>query len=373
MGLGYLWTDRERLERDRSSEFGYPKEIVSRSIAFCSNIYGMATHDEAFAPQKLDIKLRTERATRGPTSNALGSELVMQGLRSYRGVQDGRCGFLIAGVMNKDQEGKINQLYIVFRGSRSDTPGGKHNPMGAGFGTMDYLNGGKVQNVDYAANLTSHLLSPSWAPGVGIRSGFLEMYKSMEKQIFDCVSERLRENPDIEIIVTGHSLGAALAVVCAHHLQYALGARMKNRGPFCFPFCTPRVGNKAFATDFLECIGIKTVHKVEGEATIENGYRRCINFTMHHDLVSNRGKYQKAEDSEDDEFSQGSKVAMSDMAGKIFNDLWTSRKKGKKDEIRFYQTPNVYLLGKHTYHLGNKVHQYTWMQKRLIGSVAYAT
>jgi hypothetical protein len=331
----------------------YPKFAVGRAIAYCSAIYGMATHAETFDPSKIEKHLKDsgERGVVGQT------ELEVAGDRAYRGMRDSQCGYMITKVTTKDK--RLQQIYIVFRGSRSDEAGGKDNPMGAGF-SQDRQ--GRLQNVDYAANFTGRQDQPWWCAGVKIRRGFYELYRSMSSEIVLNVQRLLGELPKARVIVTGHSLGAGLAVTCAHHLQHHLGNAIPGGGPFCYPFCTPRVGDLAFAREFKTSVA-NEVLDLPGEPQKAH-YRRCINFVMDNDPVSWKAEKGYKHDTSDDPQSQGTRAAAKSFLGKVKYGFT----KKEDPTIIFYQTPNVYKIG--WYALWN-VHQYTTVQEKILGKAHY--
>jgi triacylglycerol lipase len=78
-----------------------------------------------------------------------------------------------------------------------------------------------------------------------VESGFSDVYDQCSPVIRETVS-RLSAN---RVYVTGHSLGSALATLCAADLKAALGIT-----PILYTFASPRTGDRAFATRFnAEC------------------------------------------------------------------------------------------------------------------------
>lgn len=359
---------RAAIEVDKSASLNYPKNAAGRAIAYCSAIYGMATHDEQFDGAKIEKHFKDNKSTFTGDAELVHSGWEGRGLR-LRKLNDERTGYIIVTVKAdraaraRGPKHNFNHIYIIFRGSRSDE--GKANPMAAGYSHTS----GEKHNVDYAANLTGRQDEPWWCKGRGtlapkIRRGFLELYKSMSNDIVMELDTQLKLNPDATVIVTGHSLGAALAVVCAHHLQYHRGSKMKANGPFCFPFCTPRVGNLHFAMDFRTQLASHSAI-MPGEESLEE-FKRCVNFVMNNDPVSTKAQYGYKNDRSDDLRGVGTLAANRSFGGKIYYGLTKSENK----EIIFYQTPNVYKTG--TYWVTN-IHQYTTMQKYILGEVLFKT
>jgi predicted lipase len=81
---------------------------------------------------------------------------------------------------------------------------------------------------------------------VNIHSGFLNSYQTHADAVFNKVSNLLLENPDFKLIITGHSLGGAMATLCAMDLHLNKGIE----NIFLITFGSPRVGDSAFADAF---------------------------------------------------------------------------------------------------------------------------
>lgn len=340
----------------------YPKPEVARAIAYTSLIYGMATHGDEFdSSASKKIEDQVQQAFGGGGAETV---LLKEGGRAIRDMRDHQTGYMMVVVKPK-AVGSNTLLYIVFRGSRSDTPASDSNPSGAGF---SYTNNMQRQNVDYVANFSGRLNEPWWSPGVKVRRGFYELYNSMYYEINRSVAEVLNKNPGTQVIVTGHSLGAAMAVLCAHHLQCEFGAAIKGGGPFCFPFCTPRVGDFRFARHFKNVLASKTA-PMSGKGS----FMRCVSFCMDNDPVSNKGNKGYLRDHSDKDskdeigrltISQGSRKANAGFTRKIIYGL----RKKTDSSIQFYKTPNVYQFG--WYALWN-VHSYKQCQKKFLGKVLF--
>lgn len=76
---------------------------------------------------------------------------------------------------------------------------------------------------------------------VKVHYGFIEAYKSVREEVLDAVK---KSNMD-KIICTGHSLGGALASLCALDVQYNTPKNVR-----CFTYGSPKVGNAAFAESY---------------------------------------------------------------------------------------------------------------------------
>ena len=92
--------------------------------------------------------------------------------------------------------------------------------------------------------------------------------KAVEKSIIAVVKEILGKFPKINtVITTGHSLGGALAVLCAYDLSHKFKKDKRLRMNFenlleerkirCFTFGAPKVGNINFREAFHRRVGIE--------------------------------------------------------------------------------------------------------------------
>lgn len=77
--------------------------------------------------------------------------------------------------------------------------------------------------------------------------GFTDIYASARKQILTALKTIL---PDKPLSITGHSLGGALATVCAPDVA----AHSPFGQPEVYTFAAPRVGDPAFARAYDKCI-----------------------------------------------------------------------------------------------------------------------
>lgn len=66
-----------------------------------------------------------------------------------------------------------------------------------------------------------------------------------ERQIHSTVDAHLRDNPTATVLLTGHSLGGALAILCMLDLRLTFGSRISFEPLYTYGI--PRVGNADFA------------------------------------------------------------------------------------------------------------------------------
>ncbi|KAG5497557.1 hypothetical protein JKF63_03821 [Porcisia hertigi] len=83
-----------------------------------------------------------------------------------------------------------------------------------------------------------------------VHTGFFDSYKSLRQQTRKAVLNLVEVNPTYEILITGHSLGGALATLASADLQESLNGSPNLYPPWTislYTFGSPRVGNAAFA------------------------------------------------------------------------------------------------------------------------------
>uniref|UniRef100_A0A7S1PZC0 Fungal lipase-type domain-containing protein n=1 Tax=Neobodo designis TaxID=312471 RepID=A0A7S1PZC0_NEODS len=113
-----------------------------------------------------------------------------------------------------------NQVVVSFRGSTT---------------LLNFIEDAEVWKVDYP-NCPASM-------GCKVHAGFYHTYLYAKPRIFAEVAALMQAHPSASIVVTGHSLGASQARLCALDLV----AAYPNAAVFDYTFGTPRTGNPAFA------------------------------------------------------------------------------------------------------------------------------
>jgi len=340
---------RSQFETPRSS-VRYPKAAAGRAIAYASAIYGLATHSqgidfahiEDIVGRRLGASLRVDPAR---------IELLAVGTRGAKGAEDHSAGWLIVVVRGTSpvSSGKPRDwtlIYVVFRGSRGDLQGAK-NPNGAGWGDR----GDGPMNIDWRSNFDGQQVKAHWAADCRVHKGISELFASTCGEIVTHLKALVAKHPHPQVIVTGHSLGAGLATLCAHHLQRKAGI-----SPFCFAFCSPRVGNLAFVRDFnhrLAAIRGRLWSEFD-----EVNFTRSVNFYQWNDPISGVGLLHKGNTGK-----HGFRSAMSDSiadSGSIAKQGGMAKLKRTTGEIIYYHAGNLY-------NTGTGMHEFTAMQRAILG------
>ncbi|KAG7386841.1 hypothetical protein PHYPSEUDO_015151 [Phytophthora pseudosyringae] len=80
-------------------------------------------------------------------------------------------------------------------------------------------------------------------PGVMVHEGFYWAYRSVAPQVLATLGKLRKEHPHASLMVAGHSLGGAVAAICAFELEYI----EKIPVHALYTFGKPRVGNTNFS------------------------------------------------------------------------------------------------------------------------------
>jgi hypothetical protein len=338
---------RTQLEQYKNN-LAYPKIAAGRAIGYAAGIYDLSTHNTRIDTSSIERKLEEKY---GASGGAEHTSLKSISGRSAAGATDSRAGLMIYKVTGrnykvggpKGQEWSI--VYVVFRGSRGEKKG-EANPMGAGWGTTE---SGQVVNVDWRSNLNTKQETPPWQAGVKIHAGFLEIYTSVRAEIHGTLKAYLEADAHSSVIVTGHSLGAGLATVCAHDLECSGLCK-----PVCMPFCSPRVGNLAFVRDYNSRIADDTAvmwSEVDGVS-----FNRSFVFVQSNDPVTWSGEHGFKH-----QMSAKSGVQVAD-SGSIFKQgIYGALKKHKSETVIYYHVGNL----RRASYLG--LHDYNKMLKEILG------
>ena len=100
---------------------------------------------------------------------------------------------------------------------------------------------------NWISDFTFDKVELKWAgvpSGIKVHLGFLKGYEAMQDDVKTWVAEAAKDCPKCTVHVTGHSLGAAEAVLCVTDL------RLQGYKPEMWNFGLPRVGDEKFAEWF---------------------------------------------------------------------------------------------------------------------------
>ena len=83
---------------------------------------------------------------------------------------------------------------------------------------------------------------PETCGGCLTHYGFTQMWDTFKEEIIDYASTLHKKYPTSSMLITGHSLGAALSTLCAYDMKFAL----PSIDIYLYNIGSPRVGNTAF-------------------------------------------------------------------------------------------------------------------------------
>jgi len=83
-------------------------------------------------------------------------------------------------------------------------------------------------------------------PKARVHAGFLKQYEAMRFSVMSSIYKVVWKKQIKNVVFTGHSLGGALATLCAA----AVKTELPELHVSAYTFGSPRVGNKAFAEEF---------------------------------------------------------------------------------------------------------------------------
>ncbi|KAJ6517361.1 alpha/beta-hydrolase [Mycena vitilis] len=100
--------------------------------------------------------------------------------------------------------------------------------------------------------------SPGISEPVRVHRGFLAAYNDVVDEVLTIVKQQLEDFPSYSIVVTGHSLGGAVASLAAPSIKTA-----HPEVPLkLYTFGQPRVGTSKFATYVEDTIGVDNIFRV---------------------------------------------------------------------------------------------------------------
>lgn len=137
------------------------------------------------------------------------------------------------------------------------------------------------RNLPLSSSFSLHIWRTPWPPAAGtwrsrpkVHTGFLHCYRSGEldvrlaRGVRRAVQRAARAGAGpVRVLVTGHSLGGALGMLCAYDVARA----HPGLDVSCYTFGTPRVGNRAFA-DLYGGLVPDTWHVVNGDVRVHGGW-----------------------------------------------------------------------------------------------------
>ncbi len=227
-------TGRERAFRrrwERCIPYNYPPITAVHALGLSNSIYETAEE----GGNRVELARDDDRhdALREMHYCTVIRQVVLRG-RTHRAVTDNSAVAAVVLVRNGRGATPRHTIYVVFRGSND--------------ASRTRLPGGHVANVDWRANLDNRMVDIGTFNGapVMVHGGFHDILSSYRSRVLGHLSRMKTNTPGANVIITGHSQGAAHAVL----FTYWIAQTQPHLYPFCIPFSPPRVGNLAFARHF---------------------------------------------------------------------------------------------------------------------------
>ncbi|KAF5834575.1 hypothetical protein DUNSADRAFT_8700 [Dunaliella salina] len=165
-----------------------------------------------------------------------------------------------------------------------------------------------VERIEEDHGLARLIKAVSPATDITVHGGFLGAYDSIKPQIFmllDAITESGSAEDPWRVYITGHSLGGALATLCAYELATRRGPARSRQRISMYSFGAPRAGNKVFAAAYNACVPdswritnsndiIPTVPRLLGYAHVK-----------HSVLLDKDGNFEIQESLDRDVFGEG--------------------------------------------------------------------
>ncbi|KAJ7664515.1 alpha/beta-hydrolase [Mycena polygramma] len=96
---------------------------------------------------------------------------------------------------------------------------------------------------------------------VRVNRGFLNAYNNVVNDVLAIIEEQLEDFPSHNIVVTGHSVGGAIAALAATSIKNSIQSAHPNVGLKLYTFGQPRVGTPEFARYIEETIGVENLYR----------------------------------------------------------------------------------------------------------------
>lgn len=170
------------------------------------------------------------------------------------------------GYVALNLRGATPTAVVVFRGSITEKGNWEEDRLGADWST----------NMD-AGSLGIHHLFPEYVTcgSMYVHRGFAEKFQSVQKQLTQAILALLQSYPNLQLIVTGHSQGGALAQIAAWHIarivrdhHASLGIRFHNPHEnkiWGFFISATNIFNHAAAAEGESMLGERNLLSLQGK------------------------------------------------------------------------------------------------------------
>ncbi|MCJ1321499.1 hypothetical protein MMC15_006844 [Xylographa vitiligo] len=98
---------------------------------------------------------------------------------------------------------------------------------------------------NWVVNLEVIRVATGWCDNCNVHDGYWKSWHEIKDRIIPLLEKAVKEHPDYRIIITGHSLGAAIATLAAAEIRMIGSHYMKFTE--LYSYGSPRIGNRALA------------------------------------------------------------------------------------------------------------------------------
>eukprot|EP00210_Caulerpa_lentillifera_P002079 g1994.t1 len=136
-----------------------------------------------------------------------------------------------------------------------------------------------VERTSLKDSIISTIMNQKSIRDLLVHRGFLTAYDSVKTMVFTIAELITRKDPNWTVYTTGHSLGGALATLCA----FEMSSRWLRKPPKVkmYNFGSPRVGNQSFAENFNQLVSeswrivsrkdlVTTIPRLAGYCHVQN-------------------------------------------------------------------------------------------------------
>lgn len=134
-----------------------------------------------------------------------------------------------------------------------------------------------IQNWLENLSILKSTFEPNECHDCEVHSGFLDMWDSFKSDVMSYTDQLYNQHGHPNIIVTGHSLGGALATLSGYHLRIKYGAKVT-----LYNFGSPRVGNEAFYNKIKQLYGGSDFRLVNQDDIVPHWPKALTHYGYHH-------------------------------------------------------------------------------------------
>lgn len=273
------YREQEYRFRHEIAETRFPLIATARAAVLSEVVYVSA---KAPAGQRLEetatyaVDRKLDKFTRGKKVRYQNSTMVhyrrVAG-RFHNGHTDSSVAAAIAVYKNENRIPQYS-IFVVFRGSH-----------------IRASSDGKNANVDWRANFDNQMRETEYAANtIRVHQGFYNSVRSYRDKIHRELNEIKADYHNSNLVVTGHSQGAAHATLFCHWLSY----KDKLYTPVLIGFSSPRCGNFNFAQDMWKRIGRRQATLPFDGSTQKSSF---IVYLQHDPVVSSMRNAFKGENT----------------------------------------------------------------------------